>query len=97
MSKAPEICSYCDGLGNSRANGPCGFCTNGKPLDTQEDWNQSWGKLKRFMEKLNSTKGDQEKIQMLLHNEDYCEQCSGMLIWDAGERMYYCPNTWYHG
>ena len=45
MSKAPEICLYCDGEGNSSAGGPCGFCENGKPLDTQEDWDNSWGKV----------------------------------------------------
>lgn len=41
----PEICLYCDGNGNSKATGPCGFCKNGEPLDTQEDWDNSWGKL----------------------------------------------------
>lgn len=46
MSKAPEVCFYCDGDGyNSRANTPCGFCENGKPLDTQEDWDAAWGGL----------------------------------------------------
>lgn len=34
--KAPEACLYCDGHGNCDA-GPCGFCVNGKPLDTQAD------------------------------------------------------------
>lgn len=43
MSKAPENCMFCDGDGhNSRANTPCGFCLNGKPLDSQEDWDRSW-------------------------------------------------------
>lgn len=23
----------------------CGFCDNGKPLDTQEDWDNSWGRI----------------------------------------------------
>ena len=45
MSKAPEICMYCDGLGNSKAGGACGFCKGGIPSDTQEDWDNSWGKL----------------------------------------------------
>lgn len=45
MSKAPEFCLYCDKQGNSSAGGPCGFCINGKPLDTQEDWDKSWGKI----------------------------------------------------
>lgn len=45
MSKAPEICLYCDGDGNSSAGGRCGFCENGKPLDTQDDWDRSWGRV----------------------------------------------------
>jgi hypothetical protein len=44
MSKAPDRCRYCDGEGNSSAGGPCGFCANGVPLDTQEDWDNSWGR-----------------------------------------------------
>lgn len=43
--KAPVKCSYCDGEGNSRAGGDCGFCKKGKPLDTQKDWDESWGKV----------------------------------------------------
>ena len=43
MSKAPEVCLYCDKQGNSKAGGACGFCVEGKPLDTQEDWDNSWG------------------------------------------------------
>lgn len=45
MSKAPEVCLYCDREGNSSAGGRCGFCDAGKPLDTQEDWDKSWGRL----------------------------------------------------
>lgn len=45
MSKAPEQCLYCDGNGNSSAEGSCGFCIEGKPSDTQEDWDNSWGGL----------------------------------------------------
>lgn len=41
--KAPTTCHYCDGEGNSAAGGDCGFCNGGKPLDTQEDWDASWG------------------------------------------------------
>lgn len=26
-----------------------------------------------------------------------CNHCGNELLWDAGERMYYCPNTWDHG
>jgi hypothetical protein len=44
MSKAPENCIYCDGKGNGPGS-PCGFCAGGKPLDTQEDWDNSWGRL----------------------------------------------------
>lgn len=50
MSKAPEVCLYCDGEGNSSAGGRCGFCENGKPLDTQEDWDNSWGKFDKTKE-----------------------------------------------
>lgn len=42
VSKAVEVCLYCDGGGSGSA-GPCGFCENGKPLDTQEDWDNTWG------------------------------------------------------
>lgn len=66
MSKAPEICLYCDGEGNSSAGGPCGFCVEGKPLDTQEDWDNSWGRVFKFIEELRLTGGDQEKIAKLL-------------------------------
>jgi hypothetical protein len=44
MSKAPETCLYCDGAGNGPGS-PCGFCVEGKPLDTQEDWDKSWGRI----------------------------------------------------
>lgn len=44
-SVAPATCHYCDGHGNSTANGDCGFCDRGKPLDTQQDWDESWGVL----------------------------------------------------
>lgn len=53
MSKAPEICLYCDGEGNSSAGGRCGFCENGKPLDTQEDWDKSWGRIFAIIKKRN--------------------------------------------
>lgn len=45
MSKRPEVCRYCDGHGNSSAGGKCGFCEDGVPLDTQADWDESWGKI----------------------------------------------------
>lgn len=45
MSKAPEFCLYCDKQGNSKAGGSCGFCVGGKPSDTQQDWDQSWGEV----------------------------------------------------
>lgn len=53
---APTTCRYCDGEGNSSAGGPCGFCAEGKPLDTAEDWDNSWGGFferfeKRYLEK----------------------------------------------
>lgn len=45
MSKAPEYCYPCKGSGAEAGGNPCGFCDNGKPRDTQEDWDRSWGKL----------------------------------------------------
>ena len=39
-STAPTKCLYCDGTDPG-----CGFCEMGKPLDTQEDWDNSWGRL----------------------------------------------------
>lgn len=39
-SKAPELCLYCQGT-----NPDCGFCESGVPLDTQEDWDNSWGTI----------------------------------------------------
>jgi hypothetical protein len=42
--KAPSVCVYCDGQGNSTAGGPCGFCVEGKPLDTEADWAKTWGR-----------------------------------------------------
>ncbi len=55
MSKAPERCIPCKGTGNGPGS-PCGFCIDGKPLDTQEDWDNSWGSLsdrvRKFYEEL---------------------------------------------
>lgn len=47
MSKAPEVCLYCKGTGHGPGGGcgTCGFCDKGKPLDTQDDWDNSWGKV----------------------------------------------------
>lgn len=45
MNGAPKVCHYCDGHGNSSAGGACGFCRDGKPLDTQEDWDRTWGAI----------------------------------------------------
>ncbi len=54
MSKAPEVCLYCDGKGtmvvqfeHGEQEQDCGFCEGGKPLDTQEDWDNSWGRINR--------------------------------------------------
>lgn len=33
----------------------------------------------------------------LVEDYDYCPDCEEEMIWDAGERIYYCPNTWEHG
>lgn len=52
-SSAPEDCLYCGGKGwRSVEREPgvfvlqeCGFCDNGKPLDNQEDWDRSWGRI----------------------------------------------------
>ena len=40
MSEAPAKCLYCDGT-----DPDCGFCAMGEPLDTQEDWDESWGRI----------------------------------------------------
>lgn len=34
---------------------------------------------------------------MTFEDTDYCPDCEEEMIWDAGERIYYCPNTWEHG
>lgn len=39
---APTKCLYCDGT-----DPDCGFCELGDPLDTQADWDASWGSLWR--------------------------------------------------
>lgn len=45
VSERVKECRYCDGKGNSSAGGACGFCDRGVPLDTQADWDASWGAL----------------------------------------------------
>lgn len=53
MSEAPKVCMYCDGNGaGTSPENPCGFCDKGKPLDTQEDWDNSWGLLEDFTKSL---------------------------------------------
>lgn len=42
--EVPKVCVYCDGTGKSSAGGECGFCEKGKPLDTKDDWDRTWGK-----------------------------------------------------
>lgn len=45
-SKAPTLCASCRGKDMTPTLGAeCGFCTNGKPLDTQADWDKSWGRI----------------------------------------------------
>jgi hypothetical protein len=44
VSKAPEHCLYCKGDDPN-----CGFCEMGKPLDTQEDWDNSWGRVEKLI------------------------------------------------
>lgn len=48
----PEVCAYCEGAGVVRTAGivgseteECGFCDNGVPLDSQEDWDRTWGRI----------------------------------------------------
>lgn len=43
---APKVCIYCKGTGDSSAGGECGFCDKGKPLDTQADWDATWGRIR---------------------------------------------------
>ena len=57
----PEICIYCDGEGNSSAGGKCGFCENGIPLDTQEDWDNSWGKTFRTIHEKGVFQNDRQE------------------------------------
>lgn len=51
MSQAPDVCMYCRGTGyawgsdRSDPANECGFCDAGKPLDTQEDWDRTWGRI----------------------------------------------------
>lgn len=40
MSDAPTECMYCN-----HDDPDCGFCDMGKPLDTQEDWDRTWGQM----------------------------------------------------
>lgn len=46
----PEVCAYCRGTGwawgsdRSDPANECGFCDAGVPLDTQEDWDRTWGR-----------------------------------------------------
>jgi hypothetical protein len=44
MSERPTVCMYCRGTGRSDEANECGFCDHGTPLDTQEDWDQTWGR-----------------------------------------------------
>lgn len=44
-SKAPTTCVYCHGTGQADDANECGFCDGGSPLDTQEDWDRSWGRI----------------------------------------------------
>ena len=41
----PERCLYCKGTGRADDDNECGFCIDGVPLDTQEDWDASWGRI----------------------------------------------------
>lgn len=59
MSKAPEVCLYCDKQGNSKAGGPCGFCVAGKPLDSQDDWDNSWGHMFEVFDHTNACRDQQ--------------------------------------
>ena len=73
MGKAPEICLYCDKEGNSRAGGLCGFCIEGKPLDTQEDWDNSWGKTFENIKRRNLGSWHHEVFEEMGWNERECK------------------------
>lgn len=47
MSTAPDKCAYCDGTDSN-----CGFCEMGVPLDTQEDWDRTWGRVEEVADKI---------------------------------------------
>ncbi len=53
MSRAPSRCGYCDGTDKT-----CGFCEMGVPLDTQDDWDKSWGRV--FL----TNPSDHSKVEM---------------------------------
>lgn len=67
MTRAPEACLYCDGKGNG-PGAPCGFCVDGKPLDTQEDWDRTWGRV------FDQPRMDPNMGKMEL---DHCDNCCG--------------------
>lgn len=55
MSKAPDKCLYCGGKGYRSVGDQleeCGFCDNGSPLDSQRDWDKSWGNLPNQIDKI---------------------------------------------
>lgn len=74
MSKAPEFCLYCDKRGNSSAGGSCGFCVGGKPLDTQEDWDRTWGKLDFIFVCENRDDGNHHRVKWN-SGEPFCLSC----------------------
>jgi hypothetical protein len=66
----PTVCLYCDGEGNSKAGGACGFCESGRPLDTKEMWDRSWGGLFRRMTGLAEDAAIAARIRERMANDD---------------------------
>lgn len=77
MGKAPEICINCKGTGDGPGS-PCGFCENGKPLDTQEDWDATWGRLFPTP-KVNPCKHEGVWVRTFSYNSRMCVDCGTIL------------------
>lgn len=74
----PERCLYCKGTGEG-PGAPCGFCHGGVPLDTQEDWNATWGALNCDLELLieeleRQSPGTRQRIEEIREQLEYARE-----------------------
>lgn len=87
---------YCRGTGEGPGS-PCGFCTGGKPLDTQEDWDNSWGRVDNWHNEYFKEMGwiAREKCKAsisgnclaITHNNPFCEpECEKNDTMDESQR-----------